>query len=101
MTVDGWCCSCEQGLGDEILFANLVPDMIEALGPEGKLILAVEPRLVSLFQRSFPTAEIGPHFTMKVDHHTVRAARSCRGLGGGRRLGAHGFPAPPFPAAGQ
>jgi tetratricopeptide (TPR) repeat protein len=65
----------EQGLGDEILFANLVPDMIEALGPEGKLSIAVEPRLVSLFQRSFPDAEIGPHFTLKVDHHTVRAAR--------------------------
>ena len=65
----------EQGLGDEILFANLVPDMIDAIGPEGKLSVAVEPRLVSLFQRSFPTAEIGPHVTMKVDHHTVRAAR--------------------------
>jgi tetratricopeptide (TPR) repeat protein len=65
----------EQGLGDEILFANLVPDMIEALGPAGKLSIAVEPRLVSLFQRSFPSAEIGPHFTIKVDHHTVRAAR--------------------------
>jgi tetratricopeptide (TPR) repeat protein len=65
----------EQGLGDEILFANLVPDMIEALGPTGKLSIAVEPRLVSLFQRSFPAAEIGPHFTLKVDHHTVRAAR--------------------------
>jgi hypothetical protein len=65
----------EQGLGDEILFANLVPDLIAALGPEGKLSLAIEPRLVPLFQRSFPTAEIGPHFTLKVDHHTVRGAR--------------------------
>ncbi len=65
----------EQGLGDEILFANLVPDMIEAVGPEGKLILAIEPRLVPLFQRAFPTAEVGPHFTLRVDHHTVRGAR--------------------------
>ena len=65
----------EQGLGDEILFANLVPDVIEALGPEGRLSIAVEPRLVDLFQRSFPSAKIGPHFTMRVDHHTVRAAR--------------------------
>jgi tetratricopeptide (TPR) repeat protein len=65
----------EQGLGDEILFANLVPDMIEAIGPNGKLSLAIEPRLVPLFQRSFPDAEVGPHFTLKVDHHTVRGAR--------------------------
>jgi tetratricopeptide (TPR) repeat protein len=65
----------EQGLGDEILFANIVPDMIEAIGPDGKLSIAVEPRLAPLFQRSFPTAEIGPHVTVKVDHHTVRAAR--------------------------
>ncbi len=65
----------EQGLGDEILFANVLPDLIEALGLEGQLSLAVEPRLVSLFQRSFPTVEIGPHFTLKVDHHTVRGAR--------------------------
>lgn len=65
----------EQGLGDEILFANLVPDMIQAVGPDGKVVLAVEHRLVDLFRRSFPAAEIGPHFTIKVDHHTVRAAR--------------------------
>ena len=49
----------EQGLGDEVLFANMLPDVLEALGPDGKLMLAVEPRLVPLFQRSFPTAEVG------------------------------------------
>lgn len=62
----------EQGLGDEVLFANMLPDVIEALGPEGKLSLAVEPRLVELFQRSFPTANVGRHATYKVDHHCVR-----------------------------
>ena len=53
----------EQGLGDEILFANVLPDLLEKLGPEGKLRIAVEPRLVSLFQRSFPTAEVTWHTT--------------------------------------
>jgi tetratricopeptide (TPR) repeat protein len=62
----------EQGLGDEVLFANLVPDMIKAVGPDGKLILAVETRLVSLLRRSFPEAEVLAHYTVKVDHHTVR-----------------------------
>ncbi|HUO23865.1 MAG TPA: tetratricopeptide repeat protein [Caulobacteraceae bacterium] len=64
----------EQGLGDEVLFANLVPDLIEALGPEGLLMLAVEPRLVSLFQRAFPTARIEAHTTYSIDGRTVRCA---------------------------
>jgi tetratricopeptide (TPR) repeat protein len=64
----------EQGLGDEVLFANMVPDILEALGPKGALTLAVEKRLVPLFQRSFPSARVGAHATFKVDGVTVRAA---------------------------
>jgi len=62
----------EQGLGDEVLFANLIPDVLAALGETGRLTLAVEPRLVSLFQRSFPGVRIGSHATFNVDGHTVR-----------------------------
>lgn len=64
----------EQGLGDEVMFANVIPDLLEALGSGGRLLIAVEPRLVSLFQRSFPTAEVGAHSTWNVDGHTVRGA---------------------------
>jgi tetratricopeptide (TPR) repeat protein len=64
----------EQGLGDEVLFANLIPDVVEALGPDGHLSLALEPRLIPLFQRSFPTVTVGGHSTLKVDAHTVRGA---------------------------
>lgn len=62
----------EQGLGDEVMFANVLPDLVEALGPDGRLVLAVEPRLVPLFQRSFPNALVGPHATYKVDARSVR-----------------------------
>ena len=62
----------EQGLGDEVMFANILPDVMAALGPKGHLTLALEPRLVSLFQRSFPTATVGAHITHKVDGHTIR-----------------------------
>jgi tetratricopeptide (TPR) repeat protein len=62
----------EQGLGDEVLFANLLPEVIEALGPKGKLVLAVEKRLVPLFERAYPGVEIGPHATYDVDGRTVR-----------------------------
>ena len=65
----------EQGLGDEMLFANILPDIAEALGPQGKLSIAVEHRLVPLFQRSFPDARVGRHDTYKVDHHTARIVK--------------------------
>ena len=51
----------EQGLGDEFMFANILPDIARDLGPDGKLQIAVDPRLVSLFQRSFPDAEVGTY----------------------------------------
>ena len=68
----------EQGLGDEVLFANALPDVLEALGPDGRLTLAVERRLAPLFQRSFPQAEVGAHATYRVEHQSVRTAPFCR-----------------------
>jgi len=49
----------EQGLGDEFMFANILPDLQDAVGETGKLEIAVDPRLITLFQRSFPKAEVG------------------------------------------
>ena len=51
----------EQGLGDEFMFANILPDVQKAVGPYGKLQIAVDPRLVPLFQRSFPDADVGSY----------------------------------------
>jgi tetratricopeptide (TPR) repeat protein len=51
----------EQGLGDEFMFATIIPDVLRALGPDGKLQIAVDPRLVPLFRRSFPEAEVGEY----------------------------------------
>jgi tetratricopeptide (TPR) repeat protein len=64
----------EQGLGDEVSFATVIPDVLEALGPDGHMHLALEPRLIPLYQRSFPTVTIGGHSTLKVDGHTIRGA---------------------------
>src|SRR5476649_874209 len=47
----------EQGLGDEFMFATILPDLQRMVGETGKLQIAVDPRLVALFQRSFPKAE--------------------------------------------
>lgn len=51
----------EQGLGDEVMFANILPDVQRAVGPEGKLQIAVDDRLIPLFKRSFPAADVGTY----------------------------------------
>ena len=62
----------EQGLGDEVLFAGVLPDVIRALGPGGALTLAVEPRLVGLMSRSFPSVRVEPHRTTEAGGRRVR-----------------------------
>jgi tetratricopeptide (TPR) repeat protein len=64
----------EQGLGDEVMFANILPDLIAELGPAGRLILAVDARLVDLFQRSFPSATVCAHTTERVGARLRRLA---------------------------
>ena len=64
----------EQGIGDEILFANTLPDLIDELGPDGRLAVAVDPRLVDLFQRSFPTARVCAHATDRAGGRRRRRA---------------------------
>jgi Flp pilus assembly protein TadD len=64
----------EQGLGDELMFAGVLPDVLTALGGDGRLSLAVEPRLVELFRRSFPAAGVSAHAT---DRQGPRRRRSA------------------------
>lgn len=45
----------EQGIGDEVCFASMVPDV---LAVSKKVILDVDKRLKNLFQRSFPEAKV-------------------------------------------
>jgi tetratricopeptide (TPR) repeat protein len=66
--------SAEQGLGDEVMFAGMLPDILERLGPDGSLSLAVERRLIPLFQRSFPGVEVTAHRTVAYEGRTYRAA---------------------------
>lgn len=45
----------EQGLGDEILYATCLPELIRRAG---HVVVECDPRLVSLFARSFPEASV-------------------------------------------
>jgi len=44
----------EQGVGDEVMFAGMVPDLVEA---GAHVVLESDPRLVPLFERSFAGIE--------------------------------------------
>ncbi len=47
--------AAEQGVGDQIMFASMIPDLAaRAARDGGTILLECEPRLVSLFTRSFP-----------------------------------------------
>jgi hypothetical protein len=51
----------EQGLGDQIMFASLFAELTDRVAAEGGAILIeCEPRLVNLFARSFPAAQVRP-----------------------------------------
>jgi len=45
----------EQGIGDEVMFAAYTPELISQAE---KVYIGCEPRLVSAFERSFPTATV-------------------------------------------
>ena len=45
----------EQGLGDEIMFASMLPEMIRMAG---HCVIECDPRLRALFRRSFPDATV-------------------------------------------
>lgn len=64
----------EQGLGDEVMLASMLPDILERLGPDGSLAIAVESRLVPLFKRSFPEVEVTIHRTFQYEGRVYRTA---------------------------
>ncbi|MCG5238564.1 tetratricopeptide repeat protein [Azospirillum doebereinerae] len=47
----------EQGLGDELMFGSVLPDVIARAG---EVVVECDARLVPLFQRSFPSALVRP-----------------------------------------
>lgn len=45
----------EQGIGDELMFASMIPDLIER---SGRVIIDCDTRLKAMFERSFPDCTI-------------------------------------------
>ncbi len=73
----------EQGVGDQIMFMSLVPDLLARAEAEGgSVILECEPRLVALAERSFPLATVRPQ-SLSTLHGTVTAGYGWLKAAGG------------------
>ena len=73
----------EQGLADEMVFGTCIGDAIAAVGPEGQVYVAVEPRLIGLFQRAFPAAVVGSHRSVRLEGRITRYVPFAEDLEGG------------------
>lgn len=86
----------EQGLGDEIMFASILPDMMK----KANVILECHPRLMSLFRRSFPEIPIYGTRKNTVVHwlvnHKIDAKLPIGSLGKHFRKKAEDFPGTPY-----
>ncbi len=73
----------EQGVGDDIRFASCFSDVLERAKVEGgQVIIETDPRLMTLYARSFPSAEIRAEgdVSSEGDIHFDIAAGSLPGL---------------------
>lgn len=64
----------EQGVGDEVLHFNALPDLQREVGAQGRLLIACEKRLVPLIARSFPDAHVQRHGSLEREGRQIRGA---------------------------
>lgn len=91
-------CYGEQGIGDEVMFASMLPDLMR----DCRVIIDCDKRLEGLFRRSFPHAEAvyptsnwdAPYEWIK--DHTVDAWVPMGSLGRYYRPNAESFPRRPY-----
>lgn len=68
----------EQGLGDEIMFAGVIPDLM-ARHPGTRIMIASDKRLVPLFERSFAGAVCGAYANRAHQSKILRLVPWARG----------------------
>jgi hypothetical protein len=79
----------EQGLGDQIIYASMLPDLVSRAE---KVVVEVEPRLVDLFARSFPDVQVAA-IGKELYAGDIKAHAPIGSLGRYLRHGADMFPA--------
>ena len=60
----------EQGVGDQILYGSMIPDLLNAVD---SVLIACSERLVGLFSRSFPAAEVASQSSLLSDRGGLEA----------------------------
>lgn len=88
----------EQGLGDEISFASMLPDAIRDCK---RVIVDCEPRLTNLFRRSFPGAKVYGTLRQKsvnwaAEDTQIDCSAAAASLGMFYRTSAADFPGTPY-----
>ena len=85
----------EQGLGDEIMFASMIPDVLKT----NKVVFECHPRLQTLFANSFDVPCIGTREEREItwfDQHPVDYSISAGSLGQFYRRTRADFPGAPY-----
>ena len=92
-------CYGEQGVGDEIMFSSMVPDLMK----DCKVIIDCDPRLENLYRESFPdavavypTSSVNDPFEWIKDHPDASATVPMGSLGYWYRKKNSDFPKTPF-----
>jgi len=85
----------EQGLGDEIMFASLIPD---AIARNVRPVLVADRRLKGLFARSFPGTDVHAHDELPALAERMAPERRCfiGSLAGALRGQPGDFPGTPY-----
>jgi len=63
----------EQGIGDEVFFYKSLDLLVEKAG---QLVIAAEPRLVSILSRTYPAAIVEPYETRTIHGHSYRSCEA-------------------------
>lgn len=83
----------EQGAGDQIMFASMIPDVLRTGAAMG---CVCDPRLVGLFSASFPGAGFVGPLEARLDLPSVERVLAIGSLGALFRPDAEAFPGTPY-----
>jgi hypothetical protein len=83
----------EQGIGDQVMFASLVPDLVRIAA---RVTLVCEPRLVRLFRASFDSVEVLAPAEAQVDSDAIDKVVAMGSLAAAFRRDATDFPGTPY-----
>ena len=83
----------EQGIGDQVMFASLLPDLLAAAA---RVVCVCDPRLARLFSASFPSVTFSGPNDAAIDPDTIDKILAMGSLGRLYRTSVQAFPGQPY-----